>query len=141
MANFEALPYRVRIGVTGHRTLDNPAEVWAMVGKALANEIDDLFPEKSRAVVQRIRRDGTTPICFKILSPLADGADRLVAKAVLSEPLARLDAVLPLAIEDYLETFESDASRAEFLELLKLSRRPILLRTRRLHEERHDKAG
>ena len=138
MADFEPLPYRLRIGVTGHRKLDDPEQIRAMVEKALATEIDRLFPEKSRVEVERIRREGTTPICFKVLSPLADGSDRIVAEAVLAQPLARLDAVLPLAMDDYLETFESDASRAEFLELLKLSRRPILLRTRRLHEDRHD---
>lgn len=141
MADFEPLPYRLRIGVTGHRKLDNPARVRALVEQALATEIDGLFPQKARAVVERIRREGTTPICFKVLSPLADGSDRIVAEAVLARPLARLDAVLPLSVEDYLETFESDRSRAEFLALLKLSRRPILLRARHLHEDRHDEAG
>lgn len=141
MADFESLPYRIRIGVTGHRKLNNPGQVRAMVEKALATEIDSLFPQKSRAEVERIRRAGSTPICFMALSPLADGADRIVAEAVLAEPLARLDAVLPLEIEDYLKTFEDDRSREEFLELLKLSRRPILLRTRHLHEDRHDAAG
>lgn len=141
MADIESLPYRIRIGVTGHRKLDDPGQVRAMVAKALATEIDGLFPQKSRGEIERIRRDGRTPICFKILSPLADGADRIVAEAVLADPMARLDAVLPLAVEDYLETFESDQSRAEFLEMLKLSRRPILLRARRLSEERHDTDG
>ena len=46
MADFEPLPYRLRIGVTGHRKLDDPEQIRAMVEKALATEIDRLFPEK-----------------------------------------------------------------------------------------------
>lgn len=55
---------------------------------------------------------------FRILSSLAEGADRLVARRVLSRPGARLVAVLPLPRLDYLTDFESQQSRQEFLELL-----------------------
>ena len=36
MADFESLPYRLRIGVTGHRKLDDPARIRALVEQALA---------------------------------------------------------------------------------------------------------
>jgi hypothetical protein len=138
MADFESIPYRVRIGVTGHRKLDDPVAVQASVKAALDSEIEKLYPEKSRHDIERVRRAGTTPISFRVLSPLAEGADRVVARVVLDKPFARLDVVLPLAIEDYLGDFATEESREEFRELLARSRKPVLLRTRRIEDDRSD---
>jgi len=52
------------------------------------------------------------------LSSLAEGADRLVVRRVLSRPGARLVAVLPLSKLDYMADFESQQSREEFVALL-----------------------
>jgi len=138
MAAFEPIPYRIRIGVTGHRKLEDPATIQAMVKNALDSEIMKLFPEKSRHNIDRVRRAGMTAISFRVLSPIAEGADRVMARAILAEPGARLDAVLPLVIDDYLEDFATEESRAEFRELLSRSRKPICLRTRRICDDRHD---
>jgi hypothetical protein len=136
MAEFQPIPYRIRIGVTGHRKLDHPAQVQSAVQAALESEIDNLYPEKSRHHLERVRRAGTTPVSFRVLSPLAEGADRVVARAVLAQPLARLDVVLPLVIEDYLDDFATDQSRQEFRELLAHARKPVSLRTRRIQDDR-----
>ena len=141
MADFESIPYRIRIGVTGHRKLDNPAAVQALVKKAIDAEVEKLFPEESRRNIERVRRAGTTAISFCVLSPLAEGADRLVARAVLTDPDARLDVVLPLALEDYLEDFATEESRKEFEELLGRSRKPVFLRMRRIQDDRRDPGG
>jgi len=138
MADFEPIPYRIRIGVTGHRKLDDSAAVEALVKQAIDAEVEKLFPEESRQRIERVRRAGTTAISFRVLSPLAEGADRAVARAVLGYPDARLDVVLPLALEDYLEDFVTEESRKEFQDLLDLCRRPVFLRTRRIQDERHD---
>ncbi len=138
MADFESIPYRIRIGVTGHRKLDNPAAMQAMVKKAIDAEVERLFPEESRRKIESVRRAGTTAISFCVLSPLAEGADRVVARAVLSDPDARLDVVLPLTLEDYLEDFATEESRKEFNELVDCCRKPALLRTRRIQDERRD---
>ena len=138
MAEFEPIPYRIRIGVTGHRKMDDPSAMQAVVNVALDAEIPQLFTEESRARIERVRAAGTTPISFRVLSPLAEGADRVVARAVLDLPGARLDAVLPLTVEDYLEDFATAESRQDFHTLLALSRRPAMLRTRRIRDERHD---
>ena len=141
MADFESIPYRIRIGVTGHRRLDDPAAMQALVKKAIDAEVEALFPEESRQKIERVRRAGTTAILFSVLSPLAEGADRVVARAVLDYPDACLDAVLPLALEDYLEDFATEESRAEFEELLDRCKKPVLLRTRRIQDERHGPDG
>jgi hypothetical protein len=137
MAEIEPIPYRIRVGVTGHRRPDDAA-VETAVREALDAGIVGLFPPEARETLARVRAARTTPIAYRVLSPLAEGADRVVAKAVLSMPGARLDAVLPLTIEDYLEDFETEESKQEFLSLLALSRRPTLLRTRNIRDERHD---
>jgi hypothetical protein len=138
MVDLKPIPYCVRIGVTGHRKLDDSARVEADVRAALDAEIDGLYSEDARQVIARMRTAGTRPIAYRVLSPLAEGADRAVARAVLSYPGARLDAVLPLTVEDYLEDFESDVSKQEFLRLLEQSGRPVLLRTRNLRDESQD---
>jgi hypothetical protein len=138
MPDFEPIPYRIRIGVTGHRKLDDPAAVQAIVKRAIDMEVEKLFPEESRQSIERVRRAGMTTISYRVLSLLAEGADRVVARAVLDHPGARLDVVLPLTVEDYLEDFETDESKNEFRYLLTRCRRPFLLRTRRIRDDRHD---
>lgn len=65
----------------------------------------------------------------------------MVARAVLESPDARLDAVIPMAMEDYLEDFATGKSRAEFAELLSRCAEPVFLRTRLLRDERQDAGG
>jgi hypothetical protein len=138
MADFEAIPYRIRIGVTGHRKLDDPAMIEATISNALDAEVEKLFPEKSRRLIDRVRMDGATAISYRVLSPLAEGADRAVARAVLSLPGTRLDVVLPLTLEDYLEDFPTEESKLEFQDLLRRCRKPVTLRTRRIRDDRRD---
>lgn len=52
------------------------------------------------------------------VSSLAEGADRLVARAVLARPGGRLVALLPLERADYATDFADEASQQEFNELL-----------------------
>ena len=70
MAEFEPIPYRIRIGVTGHRKMDDPSAMQAVVNVALDAEIPQLFTEESRARIERVRAAGTTPISFQ-LPPMA----------------------------------------------------------------------
>ena len=138
MPGSKLIPYRIRIGVTGHRKLDDPAAMLTLVKRAIDAEVENLFPPDSRQNIERVRRAGSTAISYRVLSPLAEGADRVVARAVLDYPGARLDAVLPLTVEDYLEDFETEESKNEFRSLLAKSRRPVPLRTRNVRDDRHD---
>lgn len=49
-----------------------------------------------------------------ILSPLAEGTDRVAALRALTRPETRLIATLPLERGDYEKDFGSEESRAEF---------------------------
>jgi hypothetical protein len=95
----------------------------------LNKKIYDLFNDDPK---KRIRSCPNTPIRFSILTPLAEGADRLVAKEVLKFSDSIVEVVLPLAKEDYLEDFQTAESRIEFEDLFKKARSPITLKERSL---------
>jgi len=100
------LPYRIWIGVTGHRRLTPEPKLLEHVRK-LIHEI--------RRAHQISRR---TEVRLGVISGLAEGADRIVARAVLDEPGAILEAALPLSPDDYSNDFATVDSKEEFRELL-----------------------
>ena len=102
------IPITVRIGVTGHRVLSCEDLLNESVGKVLAR-LDRLLEH--------------SPHTYVAVSPLAEGADRLVAKRVLGwqsnncEP-SELDSPLPMPADEYAKDFLTSESKAEFRELL-----------------------
>jgi hypothetical protein len=98
----------IALGITGHRYLAEMDKV--MVGVEIA--------------VQRIRK--TYPdSSFRVLSSLAEGADRILAQNLLLIPGASLWVPLPLPEEEYLKDFETTKSRDEFILLLGKAERII----------------
>ena len=89
------------IGICGHRSLAEPEKLVAGVEQAL-RRIEAVFPGRP----------------LRILSALAEGADRLALGPALERPGSKLVAVLPLEKYDYLSDFESGESKDEFLRLL-----------------------
>lgn len=100
------VPYRLWIGVTGHRNLADDPSVRKRIAMVL-DRIRELAPSSP-----------TTPILLGVVSPLAEGADRLVAREVLGRPDTALEAALPLPRDEYLNDFATPASRREFDELM-----------------------
>lgn len=97
---------RIVIGVTGHRK----------VGP------DALLVEAVRLAIESISERASSPKgkmpALVVVSALAEGADRLVAREVLKVPGSCLEVVLPMQRDDYAKDFESSQSKAEFQELL-----------------------
>ncbi len=95
-------PLPLVVGVTGHRDL-RPEDVPALEAlvRATLTGVQERYP--------------ATPL--RLLSPLAEGSDRLVAR-VAREAGVRFVVPLPLPQALYEEDFETEASRAEFRELL-----------------------
>lgn len=114
----------LRIGVTGHRILAERERVVAGIEKALAR-IEGSHPGRSLVVV----------------SALAEGADRLVAEAVLGRPGSRLVAVLPMPRSDYLSDFGTPESRDEFLALLARASEVVVLPARVNRDEAYAAAN
>lgn len=63
---------------------------------------------------------------FTLISSLAEGADRIAARAALAAGFA-LDVVLPCPPPIYIETFADDASRGEFDALMASARARLVL--------------
>ena len=114
----------VIIGVTGHRILDNPKPIISGVDRAL-HAIKTSFDAG----------------CLVILSPLAEGADRIVANRALAIGGTKLIAILPLPVEMYQEDFQSSSSRKEFHDLLQLADEVIELPRTIKREESYRNAG
>ena len=100
-------PRVVRAGVTGHRTFDDAEGVARSVRRAL---------ERLLHLAGDVG-DGTT-VRLEVISALAEGADRLVAREALALPGTTLSVVLPFPAEDYSRDFETEESKREFAEFL-----------------------
>jgi hypothetical protein len=102
----QTVPARIVIGVTGHRRL--APEPWLV--------------EEIHSAIHEIGREASpiknATLALTVLSPLAEGADRLIAKEVLKFPGSKLEVVLPMDKDDYVEDFNTEASRQEFEQLL-----------------------
>lgn len=101
----QIFPLSLVIGVTGHRDLREEDR------EPLEKEVRNIFTDLQS-------RYPSTPIV--ILSPLAEGADRLVAKVALEKGI-RLIAPMPMSRALYEEDFQTQASRDEFNKLLQQS--------------------
>lgn len=94
----------LRAGVTGHR----PA---GLAGADLA-----LLRQRAREALSAIADCApATPIV--VISPLAEGADRLIAREAVDAGHL-LDCVLPFPRDDYATDFAGAATRAEYYTLL-----------------------
>lgn len=93
------------VAVTGHR--DIPQDDVGLLSSAISSQLRDIAT-----------RHPDSP-CL-LLSGLAEGADRLVARCALDAGW-RVGAVLPLAQLDYEKDFKDGQSVVEFRELLSLS--------------------
>ena len=101
----EPIPYRIRIGVTGHRVLDNEPELKQQIIKTLKTEITKLFDNDSLSL---LNKNLTIPLTYSVLTPLAEGADRLVAETVMEyDALSCIEVILPLTLPDYIKTFDN----------------------------------
>ena len=90
------------VGVTGHRDL-RPADIPQLKGQV-------------RAILNDLRaKHPATPLL--VLSPLAEGADRLVADVTLEEG-ARLVVPLPMPRAEYEKDFGTQESKNDFSKLL-----------------------
>ncbi len=96
-------PLPLVIGVTGHRDLREEDRV------PLEEAVQKIFDELHGICPH-------TPLL--LLSPLAEGADRLVARVALEKGV-RLVVPLPMPQALYEEDFQTEASHEEFLSLLK----------------------
>lgn len=135
---FSAEPLTIRLGVTGHRKLQNAERLRQSVRKVLAE------------IGQRM---GKMTYLYQVISPLAEGADRLVAECVLEwkgEHTAgtvlppQLTAVLPMPKQEYFQTFSAEQrqeSIQEFQRLFDLADTTKHLPKAESNSEAYERAG
>jgi hypothetical protein len=124
-----SIPARVVIGVTGHRQLDD----------------DAVYTDKITEIVEKIARMipplNNTPLVYVVLSPLAEGADRIVAREILKQEDSRLEVVLPFEQGVYAQDFKTPASREEFREFLTRAKKVVTLSGVENREDGYLRAG
>ncbi|HYA73542.1 MAG TPA: hypothetical protein VEF36_10345 [Roseiarcus sp.] len=125
------------IGVTGHRLHRDPplagpgqANARAFDIEAVEQAIGDFF-RTTIAAFASVKEGASqsfdpAPPAFTLISSLAEGADRIAARAALAAGFA-LDVVLPCPSSIYLRTFADDASRGEFDALMASARACLVL--------------
>jgi len=91
----------LRVGVTGHRILAERERLETAIDEALTR-FQETFPGRP----------------LSVLSALAEGTDRIVARRALARPGTHLVAILPLPKAEYSDDFGPPESRQEFLTLL-----------------------
>jgi hypothetical protein len=103
------IPFRLRIGVTGHR--QTPFETSEPLYRVLDRLVEHLRSDRS---------DPNTKVELAVVSQLAEGSDRVVVQQVFEYATAhgcdaRLEVVLPLQQEQYVDVQNfSTESREEF---------------------------
>ena len=115
------------IGVTGHRVLTNPEKCRQSVVKILSSVLNKA---NKNATERRV-----------VLSPLAEGADRLVAHECLKFPEFSLECPLPLEAEEYLKDFKTEESKQEFMELLSRSNKTRIMENQQNRTVSYKQAG
>lgn len=98
------LPYELRLGVTGHRDVHAAA-------------VAEAVREVLRRIEEVLAPSEPTPLRMTIISPLARGADRIVAEEVLRAK-GRLEVITPFPLDEYRKDFDGAADRLEFDTLL-----------------------
>ncbi len=91
----------VRVGVTGHRYL---------------KDVDQLIPRIDQGFDDILKKWSATALV--VVSPLAEGGDRLVAQRALLRPGTRLVVALPMPEAEFAQDFRQSDSRREFFGLI-----------------------
>lgn len=119
MTNQHLIPFCIYIGITGHRILPDPQTLSTCLDKILTTGYLDAFTPKAR---EKLATSKSTPIHLTLISPLAEGADRLAAHAALRNGCI-LEALLPMPREEYKKDFDTLESQCEFNDLLAKAQR------------------
>jgi hypothetical protein len=114
----------IAVGVIGHRHLTELNKIMTGV-EGVLRRLLETFPDSN----------------FRVLSSLAEGADRILAKRFLLIPKTALWAPLPLPEEEFLNDFMDLKSKEEFINLLGKAERVIKLPIKKKRDEAYLAAG
>jgi hypothetical protein len=127
----------VRIGVTGHRPKDLRDADLDLLQRQVRNVVQVVREASERVIASEPSSYLGTSVVLRIISPLAEGADRIVAEVAMAEG-CELQAPLPFARDEYEKDFP--ASVGEFRTLLKLATSVFELDGSRDNHERENES-
>jgi hypothetical protein len=114
---YRIVPYeKLSIGITGHRTLENKEKI----EKIVEDEISKLNNQGG---------------IDKIISPLAEGSDRIVANIAIKKFGANLEAPIPFGLDEYKKDFNGDDSKEEFDKILNATQAIVLSDNNEINNE------
>jgi hypothetical protein len=129
------------LGVTGHRKSRIPAEWQAGVRARILHVVEAIRTQTLALAEEGRHWFDPEPPSLRVVSALADGADRWVAEAALAAGFA-LDAVLPFDLETYRADYPEGHERAAMEALhARAERRLVLPGTRSNAVEAYTMAG
>jgi hypothetical protein len=123
------IPFCLYVGVVGHRILDDPDAVAGSV-RSVLEHLTDSIRERSAGHVR-----------IRVVSSLAEGADRLVVHEALAHEGASLEVILPVPRVDYVRDFSTVESRDEFMDLLSRASHVLELPSSGDRELAYEEAG
>jgi hypothetical protein len=107
------IPFVLNVGITGHRAEGFGAENLGALGGRIADNLR-LIEEAGRRILADSRDCfAADDPRFRLISPLADGADQAAAEAAL-EVGWELQAILPFDRTRYRASLSSESTRAKF---------------------------
>ena len=127
------LPRVIRVGVAGHRTFEDSEGVTTRVRAALARLLRLASGAGDEGDGARVR--------LEVISPIAEGADRLVAREALALPGTTLVAALPFPRDDYALDFASEESQREYADFLAKARAVEVMPPAPTREAGHERVG
>lgn len=111
----------LRVGVTGHRPNKLDSAERGPLATQVRAVLEDLRQTTFRVHGIRDSEYLSDPPVLRIISPLAEGADRLIAEVAITDLGFELQCLLPFSRDAYEEDFETDESRLQFRRLLRLA--------------------
>lgn len=118
------IPLHLRIGITGHRFHIDEQKVAEKIRTILDIKhpgaeplfqntcLHSVFPP---AIVKKIHREPfPLKLQYTILSPLAEGADRVAAEVILESKAAELVCLIPSERQEYIKSFSNARSVHQF---------------------------
>jgi hypothetical protein len=136
------VPPRLRIGVTGHRTVtgDHPG-LLPEIAKAIEYITQMLAVDPGRLRTGYPGQPEQGDIILTAVSSLAEGADRIVACEILKRAGTELEVVFPLPREDYVQDFNSPESVEQFDKLSANAVQTDVMRAARSRQQAYEQAG
>jgi hypothetical protein len=107
----------LRVGVTGHRPKDLTKANAALLHHHVHTTLKLILNTSTEVQATNGSLFSSEPPVFRIISPLAEGADRLVANAAMALGY-ELQCPLPFQRDEYAQDFATAESRAEYRSLL-----------------------